>query len=126
MKEKLILICSLVLFVSLFKITREVITCSSNEYDENVKSIEQYKYSQTTTFEPLKNEKKINTKRALTKEEAEALKGTGYKGTRPNSSAEDMEISAAMVKCKNCGMHSSNGYNSLCDECEYNKSYGFD
>ena len=70
--------------------------------------------------------KKINTKKALTKAEADALKGTGYHGTKPNSTAEDIEIKAAMVKCKNCGMHSDNGSNSLCDECQYNKEYGFD
>ena len=70
--------------------------------------------------------KKVNTKKALTKEEADALRGTGYKNTRPNSVAEDMNIKAAMVKCKNCGMHSDNGSNSLCDECQYNAEYGFD
>lgn len=70
--------------------------------------------------------KKVNTKPSLTKEEAEALRGTGYHGTRPDSSAENIEIKAAMVKCKNCGMHSDNGGNSLCDECQYNKEYGFD
>lgn len=70
--------------------------------------------------------KKVNTKKALSKEEADALRGTGYHGTRPNSSAESIEIKAAMVKCKNCGMHSDNGSNSLCDECQYNKEYGFD
>lgn len=70
--------------------------------------------------------KKINTKKALTKEEADALRGTGYHGTRPNSSAEDIELKAAMVKCRKCGMHSDNGSNSLCDECQYNEEYGFD
>lgn len=70
--------------------------------------------------------KKVNTKKALTKEEADALRGTGYKGTRPNSMAESNELKAAMVACENCGMHSSNGSNSLCDECRYNEEYGFD
>ncbi len=70
--------------------------------------------------------KKINTKKALTKEEADKLRGTGYHGTRPNSTAESIEIDAAMVKCKKCGMHSDNGSNSLCDECQYNKDYGLD
>lgn len=70
--------------------------------------------------------KKINTQKALTKEEADKLRGTGYHGTRPNSSAESIELDAAMVKCKKCGMHSDNGSNSLCDECQYNKDYGFD
>lgn len=54
---------------------------------------------------------------ALTKEEADALRGTGYHNTRPNSSAENMELAAAQVKCKRCGMHSSNGRNSMCDSC---------
>lgn len=70
--------------------------------------------------------KKINTKKALTKEEADALRGTGYHGTKPNSFAESNALKAAMVTCKNCGMHSDNGSNSLCDECQYNKEYGFD
>ena len=70
--------------------------------------------------------KKINTKKALTEEEAEKLRGTGYHGTRPNSEAENIEIAAAMVKCKKCGMHSSNGANSLCYECKYNSDHGLD
>lgn len=70
--------------------------------------------------------KKVNTEHALTKEEANALRGTGYHGTRPNSTAEDIELKAAMVKCKKCGMHSNNGANSLCDECRYNEEYGLD
>ena len=71
-------------------------------------------------------QKKVNTKKALTKEEADALRGTGYNGTKPNSTAERIELKAAMVKCKKCGMHSSNGSNSLCDECQYNEEYGFE
>lgn len=71
-------------------------------------------------------QKKVNTKKPLTKEEAEALRGTGYNGTKPNSVAENIELNAAMVKCKKCGMHSSNGSNSLCDECRYNEEYGFE
>ena len=70
--------------------------------------------------------KKVNTKKALTKEEADALRGTGYHGTKPNSFAESNALKAAMVKCKNCGMHSNNGSNSLCDECQYNKDYGLE
>lgn len=60
-------------------------------------------------------------KRALTKEEADALRGTGYNGTRPNSAAEAMELKAAQVKCKECGYHSNNGSNSLCDYCQSKK-----
>jgi len=69
--------------------------------------------------------KKVNSQRAMTEEEAAALRGTGYHGTRPNSPAENLELKAAMVKCKKCGMHSDNGANSLCDECQYNETYGF-
>lgn len=61
-------------------------------------------------------------KKALTKEEADALRGTGYKGTRPNSSAEAHELKAAQIKCKECGYHSDNGANSLCDYCRSKKS----
>lgn len=70
--------------------------------------------------------KKVNTEEALSIEEADSLRGTGYHNTRPNSSAENSELKAAMVKCKKCGMHSDNGANSLCDECRYNEEYGFD
>lgn len=70
--------------------------------------------------------KKVNTTPALSKERADALRGTGYHGTRPNSFAESSELAAAMVKCKKCGMHSSNGSNSLCDECQYNRDHGLD
>jgi len=60
-------------------------------------------------------------KKALTKEEAEALRGTGYNGTKPYSSAEAHELRAAQVTCKECGYHSDNGYNSLCDYCQNKK-----
>jgi len=70
--------------------------------------------------------KKINTTPAMTKEEADRLRGTGYHGTRPNSTAESMELSAAQVKCKTCGMHSDNGVNSQCDACAYNAKHGLD
>lgn len=59
--------------------------------------------------------------RALTIEEAEALRGTGYNGTRPNSTAELIELKAAQVTCKECGYHSDNGVNSLCDYCQAKK-----
>ncbi len=68
--------------------------------------------------------KRINTTPAMTKEEAERLRGTGYHGTRPNSTAENMELKAAQVKCKTCGMHSDNGVNSQCDACAYNEKHG--
>ena len=70
--------------------------------------------------------KKINTTPAMTKEEAERLRGTGYHGTRPYSTAESIELKAAQVKCKTCGMHSDNGSNSKCDACIYNEQHGLD
>lgn len=70
--------------------------------------------------------KKSNTTPAMTKEEADRLRGTGYHGTRPNSTAESIELSAAQVKCKTCGMHSDNGVNSQCDVCAYNEKHGLD
>ena len=66
----------------------------------------------------------VNRKRAMTKEEADRLSGTGYGGTRPNSSAECIELNAAQVTCKNCGYHSDNGLNSLCDYCAWMERYG--
>ena len=60
----------------------------------------------------------------MTAEEAERLKGTGYHNTRPNSSAERSALSAAQVRCKNCGYHSDNGSNSLCDYCAWMERYG--
>lgn len=59
-----------------------------------------------------------DSEEALTKEEAEALEGTGYNGTEPNSMAEYMELKAAQVKCERCGKHSDNGANSNCDSCQ--------
>ena len=70
--------------------------------------------------------KRVNKTPAMTEEEANALRGTGYHGTRPGSSAEDTELGAAMNKCRKCGMHTTNGRYSLCDECLYNKNHGLD
>lgn len=75
-------------------------------------------YSSTPTCPP------VNRERAMTKEQAERLSGTGYHGTRPNSSAEITELKAAQVRCKNCGYHSDNGLNSLCDYCLWMERYG--
>lgn len=80
----------------------------------------------SSQYKETKATKKVNTEKALTKEEADALRGTGYHNTRPNSSAEDIEIKAAMVKCRKCGMRSHNGKNSLCDACAYNERYGLE
>ena len=41
----------------------------------------------------------------------------GFHGTRPGSTAESIEIAGSKVKCKECGRHSDNGVNSLCDSC---------
>lgn len=56
-------------------------------------------------------------KRAMTAEEADKLRGTGYHGTRPGSPAEHNELRAAQNTCKECGYHSDNGANSICDYC---------
>lgn len=66
----------------------------------------------------------VNRELAMTAEEAERLSGTGYRGTRPNSSAEISALKAAQVRCKNCGYHSTNGVNSYCDYCEWMERYG--
>lgn len=75
-------------------------------------------YSSTPTCPP------VNRELAMTKEEADRLSGTGYHGTRPNSSAENSELKAAQVRCKNCGYRSHNGLNSLCDYCAWMEKYG--
>ena len=66
----------------------------------------------------------VNREKAMTKEEAERLSGTGYHGCRPNSSAENTELKAAQTKCKNCGYRTHNGANSLCDYCSWMERYG--
>lgn len=91
---------------------------------EYVPSYNSYTQSSNSSYASQSTTKKINTTPAMTKEEAERLRGTGYKGTRPNSTAESMELKAAQVKCKTCGMHSDNGVNSQCDACAYNEKHG--
>lgn len=66
----------------------------------------------------------VNREKAMTREEAERLSGTGYHNTRPNSSAENLELAAAQTKCKNCGYRTHNGANSLCDYCRWMERYG--
>ena len=66
----------------------------------------------------------VNREPAMTREEAERLSGTGYHGTRPNSSAVNTELAAAQVRCRYCGYHSHNGANSLCDYCSWIDRYG--
>ncbi len=87
-------------------------------------SYNSYTPSNNSSYSSQGATKKINTTPAMTKEEAERLRGTGYHGTRPNSTAESIELKAAQVKCKTCGMHSDNGSNSQCDACAYNEKHG--
>lgn len=106
-----------------------VIIISSNEPTEDdgtgyTPSYNSYTSSGNSSYSSQGVTKKINTTPAMTKEEAERLRGTGYHGTRPNSTAENIELKAAQVKCKTCGMHSDNGVNSQCDACAYNEKHG--
>lgn len=97
----------------LFSLVAQLPSCESesNKRDYSYSSYSGSGYSESSYIR----------KRALTKEEADALRGTGYNGTRPNSSAEALELKAAQVKCKECGYHSDNGSNSLCDYCQAKK-----
>lgn len=106
-----------------------IILVSSKEPSEDTDtgytpSYNSYMPSSNSSYSSQGVTKKINTTPAMTKDEAERLRGTGYNGTRPNSSAESMELKAAQVKCKTCGMHSDNGVNSQCDACAYNEKHG--
>ncbi len=96
------------------------ISCWTNPYNRysgsSSSSGSRYSYSSSSRG------RRTSYGKALTKEEADSLKGTGYHNTKPNSSAENMELAAAQVKCKKCGMHTDNGYNSMCDSCR--KKYG--
>ena len=94
----------------------------NNDYELSTASYSQSKGGYNSS----KNIKRINTEPAMSKEQAERLRGTGYNDTRPYSIAEDLELRAAQVKCKKCGMRSHNGLNSLCDACRYNETIGFD
>ena len=121
-KIKWLLLLLLPLFIGL------CIFSNSNNSEKNDRD---FVVTTTTYTSPNSNNstvktKRINTEPAMTKEEAERLRGTGYHGTRPNSLAEEIELKAAQVKCKKCGMRSHNGANSLCDECQYNEKYGLD
>ncbi len=98
------------------------ISCSTNPYNKHSSS-SSYRtgsnYSSSSSSSG-KRSSSSSYKQALTKEEADALRGTGYHNTRPNSSAENLELAAAQVKCKRCGKHTSNGRNSMCDSCRKN------
>lgn len=96
----------------------------SVEQTENGVSTEEAKV--ISDSEKMESARRVNTEEAMTKEEADKLKGTGYHNTRPNSNAEAIELKAAQVKCKKCGMHSKNGVNSLCDACQYNEAHGYE
>ncbi len=66
----------------------------------------------------------VNRELPMSEETAKRLSGTGYGGTRPNTSAENTALRAAQLKCKNCGYHTDNGSNSLCDYCQWMERYG--
>lgn len=95
---------------------------SSYSYTPSRSTGSTYSYSRSTSTTPTCPP--VNREPAMTKEEAERLRGTGYHNTRPNSSAENIELTAAQVKCKNCGYRSHNGVNSLCDYCAWMERYG--
>lgn len=96
----------------------------SVEQTENGMSTEEAKV--ISDSEKMELARRVNTEEAMTKEEADKLRGTGYHNTRQNSNAEAIELKAAQVKCKKCGMHSKNGVNSLCDVCQYNEAHGYE
>ncbi len=83
-----------------------------------------YSYSSYTPKPSIPTCLPLNREKAMTKEEAEKLRGTGYHNTRPNSSAENTELAAAQTKCRNCGYRTHNGANSLCDYCSWMERYG--
>lgn len=101
-----VLLCGFMVFSSIAKLP-----------DSNDKKDYKTNYSSYTNSYNNYSQSSTSSKAALTKEEADRLRGTGYHNTRPGSLAEDMELKAAQVKCKECGLHSDNGYNSLCDRC---------
>ena len=80
----------------------------------------------SSQYNPSTVQKRYNYRKALTKEEADALRGTGYHGTRPNSAAENAELKAAMNTCPSCGMYADRGAHNLCSACQYNKDHGID
>ena len=110
-------IISLIIFGLIAVFTSEHKTDDSENtpqisYTRSVSSSNRAKYSAP----PVSNE-------ALTSEEAEKLYGTGYNGTRPNSTAESIEIKATQNKCRECGKHTTHGVNSLCDSCLMKAKY---
>ena len=96
------------------------ISCWTNPY--NRYSSSSYSSGSRYSYSSSSSSRSSSYRKALTKEEANSLRGTGYHNTKPNSSAENMELAAAQVKCKKCGMHTDNGYNSMCDSCR--KKFG--
>ena len=94
-------------------------TTGSSSYRNNSNT-----YSSSYSRQSIPTCPPVNRERAMTKEEAERLSGTGYHGTRPNSSAENLELAAAQTRCKNCGYRTHNGLNSLCDYCRWMETYG--
>ena len=113
-----IVVCVFALFIILLSSTSdssESNTTHSNKYNSYGYSSNKYSGNNgNVSARP-----PVNRTPAMTKEEAERLSGTGYHGCRPNSSAENTELKAAQVKCRNCGYHSDNGSNSYCDYCQW-------
>ena len=66
----------------------------------------------------------VNRKLPLSPEEAIRLRGTGYLGNDPFSFSEAEALSAAQAACWNCGYHSENGNEALCDYCRWQMIYG--
>lgn len=112
--NKIILICIFLIFVFSVVFYDEYNDISSQNNENNIYKLQQEYHNQTDSSN---NTTYTDHEKALTDEEADKLNGTGYHNTRPNSSAESIEIQAAKVKCKKCGMRSHNGLNSLCDSC---------
>lgn len=81
-------------------------------------------YANSSSYSDIPECPPVNREQALTREEAEKLRGTGYHNYRPGSSGENLALRAAQVVCKNCWYHSDNGSNSLCDYCAWMKEYG--
>ena len=105
-------------FVTLFLLVLAILSVESST-STYTPSGSSYEHSYTANANTNASYKTNNSysKPAMAKEQAEALKGTGYKGTRPNSTAESHELKCAQIKCDVCGMHTDNGYNSACDAC---------
>ena len=94
-------------------------TCSnSSSYSSSSSSSSSRRSGLPPTWPP------VNRELPMSKETADRLSGTGYGGCRPGSSAENTMLSAAQLKCMNCGYRTHNGTNSYCDYCQWMQRYG--